>query len=289
LPHSRAYIPELAFDIIEKDVLIMKIVCVGAGSMAESMIHGWINKRILKPEAISVMNKSDLARLEFLRDEYGVNIVEAEQKELQEAQFVLLAMKPKDVAAALGAIKEKLTADTVILSVVAGVSIETIQKHVGHLPVARAMPNTSARIGKSATGVAWSRQVTLEKQHELRNLLSSIGSVTVVKEEQLHAVTGVAGSGPAYVYYLAEAMAEAAVAQGLSLEDATKLVRHTFSGAAEMLQHGEFAELRQKVTSPNGTTAAGIAALEKHRFKESVNACVEASTNRSQELGREFD
>ncbi|MDN7240530.1 pyrroline-5-carboxylate reductase [Planococcus sp. N028] len=267
----------------------MKIVCVGAGSMAESMIHGWINKRILKPEDISVMNKSDLARLEFLRDEYGVNIVEAEKTELRKAHFVLLAMKPKDAAVALGAIKEHLTAETVILSVVAGVSIASIQKHSGLLPVARAMPNTSARIGKSATGVAWSKQVTLEKQHELRSLLSSIGGVTVVKEEQLHAVTGVAGSGPAYVYYMAEAMTEAAIEEGLSLADATKLVRQTFDGAAEMLQHSNFGELRQKVTSPNGTTAAGVAALDNHQFKKVIHACVKAATNRSQELGREFD
>ena len=266
----------------------MEIVCVGAGSMAESMIHGWINKRILQPEDISVMNKSDLARLEFLRDEYGVNIVETEKTELQHAQFVLLAMKPKDVAAALGAIKDNLTSDTVILSVVAGVSIAAIQKHAGLLPVARAMPNTSARIGKSATGVAWSRQVTIEKQHALRDLLSSIGGVTVVQEEQMHAVTAVAGSGPAYVYYLAEAMTEAAVAQGLSLADATKLVRQTFSGAADMLQQGDFGELRLKVTSPNGTTAAGIAALEKNGFKETIGECIKEAANRSQELGREF-
>ncbi|TWT09183.1 pyrroline-5-carboxylate reductase [Planomicrobium sp. CPCC 101079] len=267
----------------------MKIVCVGAGSMAESMIHGWINKRILQPEDISVMNKSDLARLEFLRDEYGVNIVEEERLELREADFVLLAMKPKDVAAAVGAIKEKLTAATVVLSVVAGVSIETIQKHAGILAVARAMPNTSARIGKSATGLAWSRQVTVDKQHQLRTLLSSIGGVTVVKEEQLHAVTAVAGSGPAYVYYMAEAMTEAAVAQGLSLADATKLVRQTFDGAADMLQQEDFGELRKKVTSPNGTTAAGIAALDSLQFKKTVSACVEAAAGRSQELGREFD
>lgn len=257
--------------------------------MAESMIHGWINKRILKPEDISVMNKSDLARLEFLRDEYGVQIVEAEKTELKQANFVLLAMKPKDVAAAVASIKEKLTADTVILSVVAGVAIGTIQKYAGELPVARAMPNTSARIGKSATGVAWSKQVSLEKQHELRTLLSSIGGVTVVKEDQLNAVTAVAGSGPAYLYFMAEAMTEAAVAQGLSLADATKLVRQTFSGAADMLQQDDFIDLRQQVTSPNGTTAAGISALEANRFKEAVNACVQAAASRSQELGREFD
>ncbi|MGI2326640.1 pyrroline-5-carboxylate reductase [Planococcus sp. YIM B11945] len=267
----------------------MKIVCVGAGSMAEAMIHGWVNKRILKPDDIAVMNKSDLERLEFLRDEYGVHIVEAEKTELTNANFVLLAMKPKDLAAALAPIKEKFSPGTVILSIVAGVSIGAIQKHAGDLAVARAMPNTSARVGKSATGVAWNKQVTLEKQHELRELLSSIGTVTVVKEEQLDAVTAVAGSGPAYLYFMAEAMAEAAVAQGLSKEDAAKLVRQTFSGAADMLQSGGFAELRQKVTSPNGTTAAGIAMLEQRQFKQIVGDCVQAACLRSQALGREFD
>lgn len=276
------------FLLLTKDVMKMDIVCVGAGSMAESMVHGWIQKKILKPEEISVMNKSDQERLEFLKDEYGVRIVEKERKELGDADFILLAMKPKDVAAALTAIKDKLSGKTVILSVVAGVSIETIQKHVGNLPVARAMPNTSAKIGKSATGVAWSRFVSTRQQHDLRNLLSSIGGVTVVEESQLDAVTAVAGSGPAFLYYFAEAMTEAAVENGLSLADAKKLVRQTFSGAADMLQHEDFAELRKKVTSPNGTTAAGLASLEENGFKGVIGQCIEQAANRSRALGREF-
>ena len=267
---------------------MMDIVCVGAGSMAESMVHGWIQKKILKPEEISMMNKSDKERLEFLKDEYGVNIVQKEKEELRNADFILLAMKPKDVSAALSDIKGILSHDTVILSVVAGVSIQTIQKHVGNLPVARAMPNTSAKIGKSATGVAWSKYVSTGQQHELRRLLSSIGGVTVVEESQLDAVTAVAGSGPAFIYYFAEAMTEAAVKNGLSAADAKKLVRQTFSGAADMLQHDDFTELRKKVSSPNGTTAAGIASLEENDFKEIIGQCITQSTNRSQALGREF-
>lgn len=256
--------------------------------MAESMIHGWINKRIMKPEEISVMNRSDNDRLEFLHDEYGVNIVDENKTELKEAHFILLAMKPKDVEAALTGIKKKLTGNTVIVSVAAGVSIETIQRHVGNFPVARVMPNTSAQVGKSATGVAWSKYVTVEQQHELRKLLSSIGSVTVVEEDQLHAVTGVAGSGPAYLYYFAEAMHEAGIDTGLSAADAKKLVRQTFLGAAEMMQQEDFAELRRKVTSPNGTTAAGLESLEINNFKDIVGQCVTAAANRSRELGKEF-
>ena len=266
----------------------MEIVCVGAGSMAESMIHGWINKRILKPDNISVMNKSDRQRLEFLQDEYGVKVVCEDKKALKQADFVLLAMKPKDVGAALTNIKDALSSDTVILSVVAGVSIQTIQKYVGNLPVARAMPNTSAKIGQSATGVAWSKYVSLDQQHELRDLLSSIGGVTVVEEPQLDAVTAVAGSGPAFIYYFAEAMVEAAEQTGLSQEDAKRLVRQTFSGAAEMLQHDDFAKLRKGVTSPNGTTAAGIASLEQDDFKAVISRCITQAAKRSQALGREF-
>lgn len=267
----------------------MKIVCVGAGSMAESMIHGWINKRIMKPDEISVMNRSDQDRLEFLHDEYGVNIVCDDKTELKDADFILLAMKPKDVEVALKGIREKLTGDTVIVSVAAGVSIETIQKHVGDFAVARAMPNTSAQIGKSATGVAWSKFVTKEQQHLLRKLLSSIGGVTVVEEDQLHAVTGIAGSGPAYLYYFAESMVQAGIDNGLSSADAKKLVRQTFDGAAEMLQQEDFGELRKRVTSPNGTTAAGLQALYDNDFKRIVGDCVTSAANRSRELGKEFE
>ncbi|MTD29902.1 pyrroline-5-carboxylate reductase [Planomicrobium sp. YIM 101495] len=267
----------------------MKMICIGAGSMAESMIHGWINKRILKPEDIGVTNRSDMERLEFLKDEYGVRILCEQRTELRHAEFVLLAMKPKDVASALEGIRKKIGPQTIVVSVVAGVSIATIQKHIGDLPVARAMPNTSAQVGKSATGVAWSKGVTPNQQHTLRNLLSSIGNVTVVEESQLDAVTGVAGSGPAYLYLFAEAMVDAAKANGLSEDDAKKLVRQTFAGAADMIQQEDFGLLRKRVTSPSGTTAAGIEVLESGGFRELVTGCVTAASNRSKELGKEFE
>ncbi|WP_088006423.1 pyrroline-5-carboxylate reductase [Indiicoccus explosivorum] len=266
----------------------MKIVCIGAGSMAEAMINGWIRKRILRPGDIAVMNKSDEDRLDYLEHEYGVRKVDDDLSAISEAKFLLLAVKPKDVGVALASVREFIRKDVVILSVVAGVSIDAIQKAAGDHAVARAMPNTSAHVGKSATGVVWSKAVTKEQQYEVRDLLNSIGSVTVVGEDKLHGVTGVAGSGPAYLYLMAEAMVEAGMEEGLEHMDAMRLVRQTFLGAADMMQHDDFSVLRKKITSPNGTTQAGLNALIENGFKEAVHEGVKSAAARSKELGKEF-
>lgn len=267
----------------------MKIVCVGAGSMAEAMINGWIRKRILRPGDIAVMNKSDENRLDYLTHEYGVRQVNDDMAMLEDAPFILLAVKPKDVKVALAAVREFIRPDAVILSVVAGVSIDSIQEAAGNIAVARTMPNTSAHVGKSATGVVWSKAVTKEQQYEIRDLLNSIGSVTVVSEDKLHGVTGIAGSGPAYLYLMAEAMVEAGMESGLEHADAMRLVRQTFLGAADMMQHDDFSVLRKSISSPNGTTVAGLNALIENGFKEAIHEGVRGAVARSKELGREYN
>lgn len=263
------------------------IVFVGAGSMAEAIIAGIVEQDAVMPKNVFVMNKSDDERLLSLQNKYGISIVCKEKEALKQADLVVLATKPKDIHIVMADILPYLADHTAILSVIAGVSIQTIEEGLGARPIARSMPNTSATIGKSATGVAWNAAIDERLQTLVLGLLESIGMVKVVEEDDLHVVTALSGSGPAYVYYLAEALEEAAIAKGLSKDVARSLIIQTLAGAAAMLKEtgAEPAELRNNVTSPGGTTAAGLKALEGRMFKEAIGECISKAEARSRELG----
>lgn len=268
-----------------------KVLFVGAGSMAEAIIAGIVHQRVMPANEVYVMNKSDEDRLINLQKTYGVSIVSADRRELAQAELVILATKPKDVQQAIQDISHLLREDAAVLSVIAGVSIATIEKGVGNRAIARSMPNTSATIGLSATGIAFNASVSLEMKQRIIDLLNAIGIVEEVAEDALHLVTALSGSGPAYVYYMAEALEEAALTRGLSKEIARELIIQTLLGAATMLKEtqDEPSELRRNVTSPGGTTEAGVNSLASQRFKESIAACIQSAENRSRELGAMTD
>lgn len=263
-----------------------KIVFIGAGQMAEAVIAGLVTKEVVSPRDITVMNKADKKRLLQLHKKYGVSMICAEKSALAEADLVVLATKPQDIARALTDIRPLLREDAAVLSVVAGISIATIEQYVGSRPIARSMPNTSAAIGKSATGIAFNEATEHSLKQHIIHLLEAIGHVEQVVEDQLHIVTALSGSGPAYIYYLVEAFEEVATAQGLTKDIARALTIQTIEGAAAMLKETgeEPGILRENVTSPNGTTAAGLQALADGQFTELIAKCIQAATERSKEL-----
>lgn len=263
-----------------------KIVFVGAGSMAEAIISGMVKEAVISPEYIVVMNKADDERLFDLQRKYGVSIMCKEKKALQEADLVVLATKPQDIDQAMADIFPLLKDQAAILSVIAGISIATIEGGLGNRPIARSMPNTSATIGKSATGIAFNEAANDTLRDDISTLLKAIGLVQQVEEDELHAVTALSGSGPAYIYYLVEAFEEISVKQGLTKEVARSLIIQTIEGAAAMLKETqeEPAILRENVTSPNGTTAAGLQALADGHFKELIASCIVSASDRSREL-----
>ena len=267
---------------------MQKIIFIGAGSMAEALIHGWIKKSVVNPKALFISNRSNKERLQELVEAYDVNLM-GDTSQLHDADLVILAMKPKDARAAMEVIAPHLGTDTAILSVLAGVSIDTMEQYLGSRPIARVMPNTSATIGMSASGIAFNKHVT-KVQHALYiQMLEAVGTVIEVEEEKLHAVTALSGSGPAYLYYLVEAFENAGAEFGLSKEVVRELMVQTIAGSAEMLKSGnvEPQTLRKKVTSPGGTTEAGIKALESMSFNETIANCVRSAENRSRELASE--
>ncbi|ARD46867.1 pyrroline-5-carboxylate reductase [Sporosarcina sp. P37] len=264
-----------------------KILFVGAGSMAEAIIAGIVNKRVLREKNVYVMNRSDKSRLDELQARYGITKVCEDRSFVKQVDLVVLATKPKDIHKVMQDIQPLLGENTAILSVIAGVSIDTMEKGLGKRPIARSMPNTSATIGKSASGIAFNSTVPERMQQSILSLLNAIGIVKVVEEDDLHAVTALSGSGPAYIYYLVEALEEAAVTQGLDAADARELIVQTLEGAAAMLKKTgeEPSTLRTNVTSPGGTTAAGLKALENHEFKAAIADCIKSADERSRELG----
>lgn len=264
-----------------------KILFVGAGQMAEAIIAGIVNKRVLYEENVFVMNRSDTERLDELEARYGITKVCEDRDCFKNVDLVVLATKPKDIEKVMEDIAPYIGEDTAVLSVIAGISIDTFERGLGARPIARSMPNTSATIGKSASGIAFNDAVSDRMRQSILSLLSAIGIVKVVAEDDLHAVTALSGSGPAYIYYLVEALEEAAIAQGLDAADARELIVQTIYGAASMLQKTgeEPAILRRNVTSPGGTTAAGLQSLEDHNFKTIIADCLRSAENRSRQLG----
>jgi pyrroline-5-carboxylate reductase len=265
-----------------------RIAFVGAGSMAEALISGMLTKKLLEQNQITATNRSNYERLQYLQQKYGINITKEKKELIENAEIVILAMKPKDVIDGLEQIAPYITEDHLLISVLAGVSTTTIEQYLQkRVPVVRAMPNTSAAIGKSATAIALGKFATITHLELTRKLFETVGIVTVVDEKDLHAVTGLSGSGPAYVYYLAEAFEKAADEIGLDKETAQTLIVQTLIGAAEMIKStGKHPSLlRKEVTSPGGTTEAGISVLEKYRFQEGMVSCIKQATERSNELG----
>ncbi|WP_409297931.1 pyrroline-5-carboxylate reductase [Peribacillus sp. SCS-26] len=266
-----------------------KLAFIGGGSMAEAIISGITAKGILNPPQISVLNKSDQERLSFLHDKYGITAVYTMEELLMGADAAVLAVKPKDVIAALGAAKPHIQDDQLIISVAAGVSMESIERILGReASIIRAMPNTSAAIGKSATALAVNERAGSRQADDVHKIFSTIGIVSQVEESQLDAVTGLSGSGPAYIYYLAEAMMKSAREIGLQDATAKELTIQTLVGAAQMLQYSSKTPecLRKEVTSPGGTTEAGIRVLDQLGVHDAVIQCIKEASRQSTELGK---
>lgn len=240
-----------------------RICFLGAGSMAEAIIRGLVDGRRVQADHIIAVNRSNKQRLEELQQHYQIQTAGNEEKEsaVKQSDIIVLAMKPKDAKQALHDLQPYLRDDHMIISVIAGLSISAIQTMTGKkLPVVRTMPNTSSTIGLGATGISLSSETNEAQKQIAVEIFDSIGIVKLVDEEKLDMVTGLSGSGPAYIYYFIETMTTAAVEGGLSKDDAQELAVQTVLGAAEMVKQTKEdpATLRRKVTSPGGTTRSCI-------------------------------
>ncbi|MBP3951173.1 pyrroline-5-carboxylate reductase [Bacillus suaedae] len=268
------------------------ITFLGAGSMAEAIIAGLVSKKIVKPEQIIATNFSNHAKLESLKQTYGIRTMSDRGAAVKAADIVILAMKPKQVKEAISDIRIFTNPSQLFVSVLAGISTSYIENLLGHeAGVIRTMPNTSAKVGASATALSKGTTSSNIQIAQVSELFEAVGTVTVVAEEKLDAVTGLAGSGPAYFYFLVEAMEDAAIESGLSHEEASALITQTILGVGKRLESTTKTarELYQEVMSPNGTTEAGINVLREHDGQGIMKKAVNRAITRSKELGIEFN
>lgn len=262
--------------------------------MAEALVRGLLHQGLTEPNRIGMMNRQNAGRMRELSDRYGIEGAltdAAKETMLREADIVFLAMKPKDAAEAIERVGEWLHSGQLIVSLIAGMTIDTLESLLGKpMPIARTMPNTSSTIGLGATGVSFSASVSESQRALADTMFRAVGLTAIVDEPMLEVVTGLSGSGPAYIYYLMEAMIAAGCKLGLSDEAARELTIQTVLGAANMVKAtGEDpAELRRKVTSPNGSTQAAIEKLDAYRFSEAIHEAIARSAERAAEMGAEI-
>ncbi|MFG6494279.1 pyrroline-5-carboxylate reductase [Fictibacillus sp. UD] len=266
-----------------------KMAFIGAGSMAEAIMEGLIKTKKWRADLITIKNRNNTKRVKELEDKYGVIPASTIEEAVVNADIIILAVKPKDAYTAVKSIKPFVQKHQLIISVMAGIASETLTEWTNQEnPVIRAMPNTSASIGYSATALSAGIYATKAHVEKSLELFKTIGTVTLLPEDKLHIVTGLSGSGPAYIYYIAEAMQKAAEELNLSQEEAKTLITQTFLGAALMLKQTTESpiELRRKVTSPGGTTEAGICKLDQYHVQDAFLACIKKAVKRSEELGK---
>ncbi len=219
--------------------------------------------------------------------ELGCECVSDPVEAVRDREAVVVAVKPQDIATLLEQVAGSLTPRQVLITLAAGVRIQTFEDALGETPVVRVMPNTPALLGKGIAGLAGGAHAGPRHMALARMVMEAVGEVVELAESDLDAVTAVSGSGPAYVFALAESMTAAALALGLSAEVAAELVNHTVLGAGAMLTGtGQTAaELRRQVASPGGTTAAALEVMKQGGFSDLVTRAVEAAHHRSVELG----
>jgi pyrroline-5-carboxylate reductase len=264
-----------------------KIAFLGSGNMATALIRGALERGGFSPAQIAVTDVRSEAR-DALVSSHGVLGARSNPEAVKFADVIVLAVKPQILPQVLSEIAPHLEPNKLVLSIVAGVAISRLSLMLtGHDRVVRAMPNTPVLVGEGATALTKGPGASEEDYERAVTLFASTGLVVRVEERLMDAVTGLSGSGPAYVFVAIEALADAGVRAGLGREVAIKLAAQTLLGAAKMvLETGEHpAKLKDQVTSPGGTTIEAIAALERAGFRNALIEAVNASALRARELG----
>ncbi|HVL49275.1 MAG TPA: pyrroline-5-carboxylate reductase [Candidatus Thermoplasmatota archaeon] len=264
-----------------------RVAILGCGAMGAALANGLLDAGLVRADAVAVANRTP-ARAEQFARLTGARFAEDWADAARGASVVVVAVKPAGVAGVLAALEGRLAGGAVVISVAAGVRLETLEAALGgETPVVRAMPNAPASVGEAATCLARGARATDAHVALARGLFAPLGYVLEVDESQMDAVTGLAGSGPAFVAAFVEALADGGVKAGLARDQARALALQTLLGTARLLveRGGHPAELKDRVASPAGTTMAGLHMLEKGGFRATVMDAVEAAAKRSAELG----
>ena len=265
----------------------MRIGIIGGGFMGEAFLRGVLRAEVASPGDVAVAEVVPSRRA--VLSEHGVRVTDDAESACIGADVVILAVKPQDLPTVAEGLSGKFSRDAVVLSIAAGTRLEDIRRSSGHRAVVRVMPNLPAAIGAGAAVYYAAPDVTPQQRERVDRVLAAVatGVVEVHSDDEVDLATAVHGSGPGYVYLFIEAMVDAAVRQGMKRPDAMQLVLSTVRGSAEYaMETGQHpAALRNAVTSPGGTTAAGIAELEASGFRTAVDSAIDAAYERARDLG----
>ncbi len=264
-----------------------RIGFIGGGQMAKALASGALRAGLVKPEQLMIA-EPNAQQKQLFQDALGaVQLCNDGVEVLAACDRVVLAVKPQVLKVIGGGLASKIEARHLLVSIAAGISLPQLQQLFGTKRIVRVMPNTPSQVGAGAAGIATDAHVSEADVAWVEQLMNSVGTSARVSDELLHAVTGVSGSGPAYIFLVIEALSDGGVAQGLSRELATKLAAQTVLGAAKMvLETGLHpGQLKDQVTSPGGTTIAALRHLEQAGLRSALIEAVAKAASRSQELG----
>jgi pyrroline-5-carboxylate reductase len=267
-----------------------KVVIIGGGNMGGAILDG-LMKGDIDAKHLHLVEIRDEVRKDF-EQRYGISTESAIDDTVTGSNVIILAVKPQIIRGILSDLKPLIDPKTLILSVAAGIPLSLMECLLpDKQPVARTMPNIAAKVGESAVAICYNRHAGAKHRNMSRMIGSTIGMVVEVDEEKMDAVTGLSGSGPAFIFLMVEALADGGVLRGLPRQTATALAIQTVFGAASMLREtGEHpAVLREQVTSPGGTTAEGLFKLEQGGFKHLVIDAVRAAAEKSELLGKKLN
>ncbi|MFH2013248.1 MAG: pyrroline-5-carboxylate reductase [Pseudomonadota bacterium] len=265
-----------------------RIGFIGSGNMAEAIIKGVIRAGIVSPKNIVSSDVSE-DRMRLFRDSFGIITTSSNLELISKTEIIVLAIKPQTIGSMLSEIVETVDNSKLVISIAAGVTLKYIE---GSLKtgsrVIRVMPNTPALVGEGVTAISPGSKATKDDLNIANNIFDAVGKTVVIEEKHMDAVTGLSGSGPAYVFLIIDALIDAGVKVGLDRETSKNLAVQTVFGSAKMiLETGETpSQLRDRVTSPGGTTITGLNVMEAGKLRAVIIDAVEAATNRSKELGK---
>lgn len=265
-----------------------RVVCVGAGQMATALVGGWVARNLVAGADVTACDPDPAARDRFAARVPGVCCAAASRPAMAGAAVILLAIKPQQLPSVADELRGALTSEQLVVSIVTGVSLDQLTRSFATQRVVRVVPNTPCLVGRGVSAYAAGAAVAPADVEQVERLLGAVGIVARVDEPLLDAVTGLAGSGPAYVYLLIEALSDGGVRVGLPRALATRLAAETVRGAAEMVLVADEhpAVLKDRVASPGGTTIAGLQVLEERGVRAAAIAAVEAAAARARELGK---
>lgn len=265
----------------------MNLAFIGAGNMARAIISSLVKKQLANPADITVSDINS-ASLELAALQFGVNVTASNIRAVENADAIVLAVKPQNLDSLSGDIGGRFTADQTVISILAGISIGRLTEQLQHTAIIRAMPNTPAQIGMGMTVWTAFKEVPEKHRQTAGMILSAMGDTLWVENENcIDMATAISGSGPAYFFLFMESLLEAAAALGLNRQDAETLVYKTALGSVNYaaVSEASLKELRAQVTSPGGTTAAAIQVFEKENFSGIIQRAAESAYRRARQMG----